>query len=165
MIISRERLAWAGGLFEGEGSFSFARRGAYYSIVAELGMTDEDRVRQFHEIVRVGNVTRHVSTDPKRSHHKPVYVWKTASFEGTQAVIALLWSWLGPRRRQRATEILKDYKTKTQCRRFTLASESEVQTVKEMLQAGVSKRKIAAQLGRSYGFVNSIKGGRTHGSQ
>ena len=41
----RENLAWAAGLFEGEGSLTHAKRGRYFSLQVELGMTDEDRVR------------------------------------------------------------------------------------------------------------------------
>ena len=156
-----EQLAWAAGLFEGEGSFTFARRGKYISIVAELRMGDEDRVRLFQQIVGVGNTTAH---RPIRSkpEWKTMYCWKTASFEGTQAVIALLWKWLGPRRRSKAKEILALYHQGKNVRRFTLARPDEVALVKSLLESGKSKREVAKLVGRSYGFVNHIKHGRTH---
>ena len=159
--VSREQLAWASGLFEGEGSFTVQNRGKYVSIVAELAMTDEDRVRQFHSIIGVGNVTKH--TNPIKDYYKPVFTWKTGSFEGVQSVIAALWFWLGPRRKARAKEILAIYHNGTHVRRFALALPAEVIRVKSLLLDGVSKRKIAQMVGRSYGFVNHIKQGRTHG--
>jgi hypothetical protein len=161
---SREDLAWAAGLFEGEGSFTVMRRGtAYMSIVAELGMTDEDRVREFHRIVGVGNVTTHISRDITRSHYKPIHVWKVGSFEGVQAVIGLLWFRLGTRRRGKAIEILVAYKSKTSARRrFALARAEEIDKARSLLSGGMSKRKVAIEMGRSYGFVNHIKRGRTH---
>lgn len=157
---TRENLAWAAGLFEGEGSFTFARRGKYVSIVAELGMTDEDRVRRFHEIVGAGSVTTH--SNPAKAHWKTIHVWKTGSFEGVQSVIALLWEWLGPRRRNRAKEILKLYHEGKNIRRFTLASPEEVEHVRCLLAGDMSNRNVAKAVGRSCGFVKHIKQGRTH---
>lgn len=156
----REQLAWAAGLFEGEGSFTFAKRGKYVSIVAELGMTDADRVELFHSIIGVGNVTKH--SKPLKDYWKPVSIWKVASFEGTQHTIATLWFWLGPRRRNRAQEILKLYHDGVNIRRLTFAKQSEVDEAKRLLTSGVSIRKAAKILGRSGGFVSHIKQGRTH---
>lgn len=157
---TREQLAWAAGLFEGEGSFTFQKRGKYVAIVAELGMTDEDRVRQFHDIIGVGNVTTH--SKPVKSHWKTMYIWKTASFEGTQTVIAMLWSWLGPRRKTKAKEILSLWHEGKNVRRFTHADSTTVMKTKELLASGVPARKVAKIVNRSYGFVNHIKYGRTH---
>src|SRR5689334_3983660 len=50
MPLDKEGLAWAAGLFEGEGCFHFASR-ANRVIVASLTTTDEDVVRRFHAIV------------------------------------------------------------------------------------------------------------------
>lgn len=158
-LCTRENLAWAAGLFEGEGSFSYQRRGQYMTIQVELGMTDEDRVRRFHAVVGIGNVTGpHNNTKP---HHKPIYRWKTGSFAGVQAIMAFMWPWLGPRRRNKAIELLTVY---WQHKRQTRATQAEVTQTKELLAAGVPKRKIAQLVGKSYGFVNHIKRGRTHAS-
>ena len=157
---TRENLAWAAGLFEGEGSFTFMMRdGKYGAIVAELGMTDEDRVRQFHKIIGVGNVTTHPK--PLKAHWKTMHIWKTASFEGAQAVICMLWPWLGPRRRNRALELLRAYRD-ARINRQSRATVEEVAKVRTLLAIGISKRAIARQMNKSYGFVNHIKSGRTH---
>ena len=158
--INREDLAWAAGLFEGEGSFTFARRGKYVSIVAELGMTDEDRVKRFQEVLGIGNTTVH--TKPIKTHWKTMYLWKTGSFEGVQAVISMLWPWLGPRRRNRAKEILALWHQDKNTKRLILARPEEVQKVRDLLALGKSNRQTASLIGRSVGFVKHIKQGRTH---
>jgi hypothetical protein len=40
---------------------------------------------------------------------KPIWQWSLASFEGVQAVVAMLWFGLGARRRARAKELLQAY--------------------------------------------------------
>lgn len=100
---SRENLAWAAGLFEGEGTFSTRLSGKVdRGLIAKVKMSDEDAVRRFYKIIRVGNVTGPY-TIPKK---KPVWIWQTGSFEGVQLTIALLWEWLCSRRRSRAKELL-----------------------------------------------------------
>ena len=111
-------------------------------------------------MIGLGNVTGpHPNTKP---NHKPIYRWKAAAFEDVKAVIAMLWEWLGERRRAKAQELLVAYKEYTNVRRYKLATDSEVTEVKRLLSSGFSKRKIAKMVGRSYGFVNHIKRGRTH---
>lgn len=160
-----EEIAWAAGLFEGEGCFTHAQRGKYFSLQCELGMTDEDSVREFHRIVKVGNITFHPRNRPTKDggKEKDVWAWKVASFEGVQYVAALFWNYLGTRRKAKIKEILTAYMSNTNIRRFTLASPEEVDNVRVLLAQGLGKRTIARLVGRSYGFVNHIKLGRTHG--
>lgn len=102
----REHMAWAAGLFEGEGCVSArVRRTNKHdrSIVARLRMSDEDVVRRFHSVVGVGHVNGpYLDSDRK----KPTWVWQTGSFEAVQAVIAFMWPWLHSRRRARMRELL-----------------------------------------------------------
>jgi hypothetical protein len=56
-MASAEEIAWAAGLFEGEGCISYIRPwGREPDIQAALAMTDEDVVRRFDEIVDRGRV-------------------------------------------------------------------------------------------------------------
>jgi hypothetical protein len=98
--VRREELAWAAGLFEGEGCFS---AGSPYGQKAQLAMTDEDVVRRFHRVVGFGNVHEYTQKVPDR---KPMFWWRAHSFENFQALVAMLWPWLGERRRERAIVIL-----------------------------------------------------------
>lgn len=106
MSSEREDFAWAGGLFEGEGCFSTRMTGKKdRGMCARVKMSDEDSVRRFARIIRVGNTTGPYFSPRK----KPIWIWQTGSFEGVQATIAFLWPWLGKRRRARATELLQRY--------------------------------------------------------
>jgi hypothetical protein len=103
----------ASGLAEGEISFSIRQQSSKRvnrktrQAMARLNMTDEDSVRRFHRAVGVGNVIGPVY--PRNPTHRPYWYWATGSFEGTQAVIAMLWGGLGRRRRERAAEVLRGY--------------------------------------------------------
>jgi hypothetical protein len=108
--VDREALAWAGGLFEGEGCITVYRqrppnirnRSPRGHLLVQ--MKDEEIVRRFHRSVSLGTVrgpyTRH---DGKPD----LWVWRAGSFEEFQAVLAMLWPWLGSRRRARGREVLR----------------------------------------------------------
>jgi hypothetical protein len=99
-VYDRESLAWAAGLFEGEGSISGRLIGAPRM---SLGMTDEDVVQCFHVVVGCGKL-RH--QDPHGLGNKDLTVWAVQRFEHVQALVAMFWPWLGERRRARAVECL-----------------------------------------------------------
>jgi hypothetical protein len=106
-------LAWAAGLFEGEGCISLTSlSGTQLRYPAlTLAMTDRDSVERFRAAVGVGTVyMRPVNRSATFAHKLPLYVWKANSFEGNQAVIALLWYGLNERRRARAREVLLESK-------------------------------------------------------
>ena len=104
MKVSREDLAWASGLFEGKGCISgWTVDGHKRYFHTTLSTTDEDVIRKFHLIVGVGTVTGPF----QKAHYKPYWRFRTSSFEEGQALIAVLWSWLGTRRKAKAVEVLK----------------------------------------------------------
>jgi hypothetical protein len=102
MKIDREELAYAGGLFEGEGCIAQRTQGTkpYY---LSLNMTDLEPIQRFQ--VAVGGLGKIYG--PRRCHpdHKEQWDWQCTRFEHNQAVLAMLWPWLGPRRRARAIEL------------------------------------------------------------
>jgi len=108
----RTELAWASGLFEGEGTIGFyraGRNGSGRSIVAQaaLGMTDRDSVDRFQWAVGIGRIyVRPGSTRVSGVVEKTAYVWHVNSFESVQALVAMLWCGLGARRRAKAREVL-----------------------------------------------------------
>lgn len=112
MTYSREDLAWAAGLFEGEGYFANTHtRGVHLVLRAGINMTDEDVITRFHAIIGgAGKVYPYVS--PHCPHHKKQYRLLLEGFERFQYVAALFWPWLGVRRRARVKELLlmaRDY--------------------------------------------------------
>ncbi len=97
-------IAWAGGLFEGEGCFTSSQTSSgRWTAIACLYMADEEIVRKFAEIVGVGNVT---FTDRSKYGAKDLWMWRSATAEKFKIVFELLEPYLGERRRARANEIL-----------------------------------------------------------
>lgn len=100
-------LAWAAGLFEGEGSacLTAARKTrARRYLLLQVMMTDEDVLRRFHAVVGVGNVTgpyQYVAA------HSPKWKWQ-ASGEAARLLASdpHFFDHLGERRRARITEVL-----------------------------------------------------------
>lgn len=95
-------LAWAAGLFEGEGCISHNK----IAPRASISMSDEDVVRRFHRLIGMGSVA---ATPRKKEGYKDLWTWTVAGYKSTQYVMALLWQWLGVRRKARTEEILKQF--------------------------------------------------------
>ena len=57
-MASEAELAWAAGLFEGEGSIGIDRRTSRHgSLRLQIGMCDEEVLCRFKDVVGIGNVT------------------------------------------------------------------------------------------------------------
>lgn len=99
-------LAWAAGLFEGEGCFYLRRATGKRSVHlgACLAMADEEIVRRFSEVVGVGVVAKN-QRRLQRPHHSVTWRWQ-ANGPAVSIVYELLGPWLGTRRRTRYAEIL-----------------------------------------------------------
>jgi hypothetical protein len=112
---SREELAYAAGLYEGEGTVC-ASYGTFLTKSGErrprqspgfqlkIGMTDLEPLERFQEAVGFGTI--YGPYEKKQIGWKPYYHYSVDSFEKTQAAIAMLWSWLSPRRREQAAAAL-----------------------------------------------------------
>lgn len=103
---NKDEILWASGLFEGEGCFTLHKEKSSESKypLLQLGMTDEDSVRRFHQAVGVGSVYGPIKGI--KDHYKDSWRWRVKGFEKVQAVTAMLWIGLGQRRRKRAIEVL-----------------------------------------------------------
>jgi hypothetical protein len=98
-------IAWAAGLFEGEGSIHVSSQGNRYRwprVQITLGSTDHDVVARFVEIVGVGRI--HTQTRPNRNH-RTMYRWDVRGLEAA-AILKAFMPWLGARRRAKAEEAL-----------------------------------------------------------
>lgn len=102
--MNTKELAWAAGLFEGEGSI-FERKSERGNVGASVTvvMTDEDSVRRFHTAVGVGKV---YGPYPGRGNCKQTWRWSAHTFQDVQYVVCLLWYGLGERRRATAALVL-----------------------------------------------------------
>lgn len=105
MELDNVRLAWAAGLFEGEGWISIQGKSAHLGVQ----MCDLDILIKFQNILGMGHIhprsRGNLEKDGIKSR-KDRWQWRVTSFELVQAAIAMLWPWLGIRRRARAKEVL-----------------------------------------------------------
>lgn len=101
--LDTEWLAWAAGLFEGEGCIC---SGQYPGL--RLVMTDRDRVEKFAEVVGRGTVSA-FSARSRESHWKQAWRWQVVGPDDPQAVIVSLGPWLGPRRLERWNEVWSEW--------------------------------------------------------
>ena len=103
-------IAWAAGLFEGEGSFHLSKpTGPRRKVVREyarlsLGSTDEDVVQKFQAIVGVGAI--HKAKNLTRGG-KEFWHWMKGSREDVEHVADLFMPYLGIRRLAGLGEILE----------------------------------------------------------
>ena len=105
-IVNRDsELAWAAGLFEGEGSIVQYNNGGRPYLRLALRMTDEDVVRHFAVVANESVLGPYDHQQNDGHVRKPVWV---CHVNGTRAarVLELFWPYLGSRRRARATELL-----------------------------------------------------------
>jgi len=93
-------IAWAAGLFEGEGNCRIGTRGRP---VVQLRMTDEDVVRRFADAVGCGNVKQY----PGYHGNQPTWAWYVTSKDNVLQVLGALWPYLGERRLEQATEVIE----------------------------------------------------------
>jgi hypothetical protein len=97
-------LAWAAGLFEGEGSIS-TRHGRP---ILQLKMCDREIVERFAEAVgtpnRVLGPYKNRTGEKDGYPRKDFYVWTTGTHK-SQRILTALWPWLGTYRRTRAAEV------------------------------------------------------------
>ena len=109
-------IAWAAGLFEGEGCFYVTKPkrrngyGFYEYPSASLKMTDEDVVRRFHKIVGFGSVS-FVSRKNKNKKWKDAWNWYCYGFEYTGKLFKMFAPFLGIRRLATGKKILSITKT------------------------------------------------------
>lgn len=108
VVASAPEIAWAAGLYEGEGSVSVHRPGKSGSPAPQLkiGMTDEDVVRRVCGIVGLGKVYGPYQPPPAGPGRKPLWVWVVTSWDNVEAVWALFAPWLGIRRGEQFLRVL-----------------------------------------------------------
>lgn len=93
-------IAWAAGLFEGEGSI--VDRGKF-SIELVMHMTDRDVMQRFCSIVGCGNISRREMPEPTR---KDMYEWWVGAKSDVTPLLLAFLPWFGIRRRERALRAL-----------------------------------------------------------
>ena len=105
-----DTIAWAAGLFEGEGTVvSFGGRKHQRSLA--LSMTDEDVVLRFAAVIGVGKIYGPYgyasSTSRRREHHKQYWRWSVSDKDGVAIAAKMLLPFLGQRRSAKLKEAIE----------------------------------------------------------
>ena len=105
--MNRIKIAWAAGLFEGEGtvSSSFHNKGTVKRTLARIVLTDEDVLKHFSKVVGFGNFRGPYRQ--KKRNRKPFWVWQTGKYEYIQTLYRMFLPHLGTRRKQQFEDGLK----------------------------------------------------------
>lgn len=109
--MSREELAYAGGLFEGEGWFTISRTKSPYPIMA-IDMNDREPLERFARAMNMGHVNGPYGPYGVEKHAS--FRWQVSGVAQVQSASKLIHEWLGERRRKRLDEVLhcKDVRAK-----------------------------------------------------
>lgn len=100
-----EELAWAAGLFEGEGCFS-VRSAKYPYPTAQLTSTDQDVIDDFARIIGIpgSNLARR---DPRNAGYKPSFRWTLMGTTSIKELRDLIGPWMRSRRKTRLDEVIQ----------------------------------------------------------
>lgn len=106
---TKEECAWISGLFEGEGCISWTtahrkNRNIHRQCTLSIHMTDEDVLRKFHSIVKVGNFYGPYAS--RKPHHKIRWMWAVQNFKDCEYVMHLMLPWLCTRRKARWQQLI-----------------------------------------------------------
>lgn len=93
-------IAWAAGLFEGEGCWKMPYRG---NVGAAVASTDRDVLEKFAAIVKCGAIHSRKRQQP---HHKDQWIWTVTRRHEVKRLFALFEPWLCDRRLTRGRQLM-----------------------------------------------------------
>lgn len=96
-------IAWAAGLFEGEGCLSFQKNPSAkggYTPRLWLNITDEDVIKRFQSVVGTG-----VYSVQHKKDRKPIYKWRTARKSEVLRIMDMFEPYMGSRRTAKFQEV------------------------------------------------------------
>ena len=109
MEIDTHELAWAAGFFDGEGCTTNRRAGRLPTCIGLLICIGQSDIRPLERFKKaVGGLGYIRGPMQKRQGNKPVYRYDTGNFMHAQAILAMIWKWLGPEKREQAIRAMKD---------------------------------------------------------
>lgn len=96
------QIAWAAGIFEGEGCIMAVKKTA---VKLSVEMTDLDVLEAFQMIVGAGNICHKTCTNPK-PQWKARYHWQVYNRDDVERILRAFLPWLLSRRRAKAEAML-----------------------------------------------------------
>lgn len=151
-MTSMADLAWAAGLFEGEGTVTRKRgKGTAHRWQAAVIMTDEDVLRKFSEVVGIGRF--YGPYQPKNPAAKPIWRWTTTKKDEVEKLFGLIGAWLGERRRAKFELSIADSRGHlvTSAHFLKLSPALHVEIRSRYMAGGITQE----HLGREYGVTQS----------
>ena len=103
---TREEIAWAAGLFEGEGCICWVKKTA---AKLSIEMTDRDVLERFAQIVDAGAICDKTCTNPK-SQWRASYHWQVYARDDVARILTWFLPWLQSRRGEKARATLERLK-------------------------------------------------------
>jgi LAGLIDADG-like domain len=104
MIVNREELAWAAGLFDGEGTIGLNQR----HISMSMAQVNPEVLLRFQAAVGgLGHVYGPYQRQEKT--HSQWWVFCPTSFEHTQAIVAMLWTFLSSPKKEQISKTFKQF--------------------------------------------------------
>lgn len=103
-------IAWAAGVFEGEGSMTHRGDGNWQ---IEMKMTDRDVMWDFYEAMSCrGNLSGERHPPSAKDHYKPFSVWTTSKRDLIFDIVLDFYPYMGERRRKKMDQFLAWYEAK-----------------------------------------------------
>lgn len=105
-MTTKAEIAWAAGLFEGEGSIctSPTKRSATRRIV--LSSTDKDVLERFGAVVEAGKL--YGPHKQRGKGYKPIYTWSISDYKEVQRIAEAFLPWLGKRRTEAVEQFMEE---------------------------------------------------------
>lgn len=104
---TRESLAYVAGLLEGEGTFgAWSKRGVRRLRIA-VSMTDVEPLHQCQQVTGLGRVNG--PYQPTYRGAKPYWIWQIQAWHQVQALMAAVYPWMSPRRKQQILRALEQH--------------------------------------------------------
>lgn len=107
-LTPKEEIAWAAGLFEGEGTWIVRQspRSPFKTAVIALQMCDRAVVEHFARVMGCGSVTCERRSE-RNAAHSDIWRWTTAKREDCKRIAEMLLPYLEERRAAKAREIIE----------------------------------------------------------
>lgn len=150
-------MAWAAGLFEGEGSLSVLdKRGKRQFVQLSMTSTDRDVLARFIAIVSAG---RMYGPYARTSGVKPQYLWRAHGWQLLHRLRREWGTYLGERRLARFDEVLSLQPAPYVRRNLATRklSDDDVRDVRSRLARGESQRQIGASYDMPQATISRIK--------
>lgn len=112
----RDEIVWSAGFFDGEGHIGIHRGGHSQGpwkrtdLYLTISQCDRYVLDRFHSAVGVGKVTGPFVRSYRNPNERDVFYYQLTRFEHVQAVVAMLWDFLSPVKRNQAFTVLREIK-------------------------------------------------------